>query len=230
MNTHVTAIILAAGSGTRMNMNVTKQKLIIGNETVLHRSVRVFNSCGDIDSIIVVARADEIDFVKAEVSEFDKVIGVTVGGKSRVESAMRGFELVGDKTDFVAIHDSARCFISVEMISKVISDAKIYGAATASAKITDTVKEVNEESDILKTIPRDRLVSVQTPQIFQRELYEKAIRGVDLYDSTVTDDNSLLERIGVFPHCTETGKNNIKITTQDDIAFANFLLERCENV
>ncbi|MBE6644001.1 MAG: 2-C-methyl-D-erythritol 4-phosphate cytidylyltransferase [Ruminococcaceae bacterium] len=230
MNKHVTAIILAAGSSTRMNLNVTKQKILIGSESVLHRAVRVFNECADIDSIIVVARADEQDFAKRETSEFQKVTEITVGGKTRAESASLGFGLVSSDIEFVAVHDAARCFVTSEMISAVIRDAEVYGAATASCKSVDTVKRINSDGAVESTIPRDEIRCVQTPQVFRADLYKKALSGVDLSDLSITDDNILLERIGVFPHCTDTGSNNIKITTQNDVALANFLIFGGTNV
>ena len=226
MNTHVTAIILAAGIGSRMNLNITKQRIMIRNESVLRRTVRIFNECVDIDSIIVVTRADELDFAKNESFGFDKVKRIVEGGDTRLHSAKCGFDSITFKTDFIAVHDAARCFVTAEMISDVVNDAKKYGAATASTKITDTVKMLNGEGKIDKTISRDSLVLVQTPQIFREDLYKKAIYSTDLTDTAITDDNMMLERLGIHPYCTETGKKNIKITTKEDLFFAEFLLSK----
>ena len=230
MSTHVTAIILAAGCGSRMNLSTTKQKIKIGAETVLYRTVRIFNECPDIDSIVVVARKDEYDFAKGEVGNFGKVTEITVGGNTRAESARCGFLLVAGKTDFVAIHDGARCFVTSDMISRVVCDAKKYGAATASSKITDTVKKVSRDGVIESTLPRGDMVLVQTPQVCRADLYEKALQNADLSDSSITDDNMLLENIGIYPYATDTGKNNIKLTTQEDLTIANFLLSGELNV
>ena len=230
MNTHVTAIILAGGFGSRMNLDITKQKIKIGSETVLHRVVRIFNECPDIDSIVVVARVDECDFAKSEVANFDKVTAITVGGKNRAESARCGFSVVEDKTDFIAIHDAARCFVTSDMISRVVFDAKKYGAATASCKVTDTVKKIRHDGTIELTLPRADMVLVQTPQVFKAELYKKALQSADLSDTSITDDNMLLENIGIHPYATDTGKNNIKLTTQEDLIYANFLLSGDLNV
>ena len=226
MNTHVTAIILAAGTGSRMNLNVTKQRISLGCESVLRRTVRIFNECMDIDSIIVVTRMDEIDFAKDETIGLCKVKAIVAGGDTRVHSAKCGFDSISFKTDFIAIHDAARCFISSDMISAVISDAKKHGAATASAKVTDTVKILDNEGRINKTIPRETLVLVQTPQVFRADLYKKAIDSVDFNDDSITDDNMLLERVGIHPYCTDTGKENIKLTTREDLIYAEFLLSK----
>lgn len=223
MNTSVCAVILAAGSGSRMKLDITKQKILLGNESVLHRTVRIFQSSESIDSIIVVCRADEIEFAKEETSEFSKVAEVVVGGETRMESAKLGFFAIPENSDYVAIHDAARCFVTSDMIAAVLSDAEKYGAATASSKVTDTVKLVGKDNCISKTVDRDTLVSVQTPQIFRADLYKKAL---DAYKGNVniTDDNMLVELIGVSPYCTDTGKRNIKLTTVEDLDIANHLL------
>ena len=223
MNTSVCAVILAAGSGSRMKLDITKQKILLGKESVLHRTVKIFQGCESIDSIIVVCRADEIDFAKEETSKFSKVREIVVGGETRFESARLGFLAIPENSDYVAIHDAARCFVSSDMISAVVLDAKKYGAATASVEVTDTVKSVDADNRISATVDRDTLVLVQTPQIFRTDLYKKA---VEAYDGriNVTDDNMLVELIGVKPYCTDTGKRNIKITTVEDLNFANYLL------
>ena len=224
MNDFVTAVVLAGGSGSRMKLNITKQRIVIGNESVLRRTVKVFDKCDSIDSIIVVVREDEVDFAKAELSDMKKVSSVTAGGKTRLESAKKGFDLVNKSTDYVAIHDGARCFVTENIIKAVLDDAKKYGAATASSTLTDTVKKVDGNMDILSNVDRNTLMAVQTPQIFRADLYEKAIGNIDLSDAEVTDDNMLMERIGITVHCTDTGKNNIKLTVPEDISYAEFLL------
>ena len=231
MDMHVTAILLAAGSSSRMNLDITKQRLRIGQgtESVLKRCVRVFNECEDIDSVIIVTRSDELEFATSETADFKKVSAITVGGKTRAESARAGFLLAYGKTDMVAIHDVARCFINKNMISAVVNDAKKYGAATASMRVVDTVKKTDPSGFITSTVNREELRLVQTPQVFSADLYKKALDFSDVGDVTVTDDNILLERIGVYPYCTDTGKTNLKLTTQDDLPFANFLISGEDN-
>jgi 2-C-methyl-D-erythritol 4-phosphate cytidylyltransferase len=222
----VTAVILAAGSGSRMNSKTTKQRMILGGKSVLQRTVSVFNSCSSVESIIVVVRADELDFAKNELSCFSKVAGIVPGGATRVESSFLGFSAIKNQTGLVAIHDAARCFVTEGMIEAVISDAKRYGAATASAVLTDTVKSVDGEGNIIKNIPRNSLVLVQTPQIFRAEYYKKAIETVDITDASITDDNMLMEKIGIKVHCTDTGKSNIKLTTAEDLIYADYILKK----
>lgn len=220
----VAAVILAAGSGSRMNLGVTKQRILLGNESVLRRTTRIFNSCSAISSIIVVVRADELDFATGELVGLEKVRKIAVGGDTRFESAKIGFNLVYGEADYVAIHDAARCFITDKMITAVVSDAVKYGAATASAKVTDTVKAVDAEGNITGTVNRDELMLVQTPQVFSTELYKEALMNNNRENLSVTDDNMLVEQIGGKIHCTDTGKYNVKLTHQEDLNYAVFLL------
>ncbi len=220
----VTAIILAAGSGSRMKMNERKQWLKLDGISVISRTVKAFEVCDNIESIVIVARADEVELAKKELSSFKKIKKIIAGGLVRLESAKIGFESIDWDFDYVAIHDGARCFVTSEIINSVCHDAEKYGAATASNIVTDTVKRIDENLNIVETIDRNVLVCVQTPQIFKKEIYERAISNIDVADDSITDDNMLAERIGVPVHCTQTGKNNIKITFQEDLLLAKSLL------
>ena len=228
MSGKVTAIILSAGSGSRMNASVTKQKLCICGKSVLYHSVKAFASCTDISSIVVVSRPDELDFAREELSSFEG-ISIVPGGKTRIESARNGFiKALELDSDYVAIHDSARCLVTPDIISKVISDAKRYGAATASTKVTDSIKDVGNDGFILGTRDRNTLRIMQTPQIFDKKLYKRAIEVTDINDTTVTDDNAMVERLGVKIYSTETGKENIKLTFFEDLSYAEYVIERRE--
>ena len=222
---HVCAVILAAGSGSRMNMGTPKQYLKVLGESVLRRSVRAFSMCDDIHSIVVVAKIDDIELVKEELGDdFPKLSAIVPGGNIRAVSAKLGFEAIPQETRFVAIHDAARCLISPEDISRVVVAAKEYGAATAASPITNTVKLIGENGFITSTVPRSELVSAETPQIFGVELYARAIsNSAELSD--ITDDNMLVENIGAKIRCVEVS-DNIKITTARDLDFAEFLLSR----
>ena len=222
---NICAVILAAGSGSRMRASITKQRLPILGETVLHRAVRAFEECEVINSIVVVAREDEVSIVKSAVSDFKKIHSVVVGGKTRAESSFLGFEAIPEDADFVAIHDSARCLINPADIAKVVCDAQKYGAATASCVVTDTVKRVGDDGFISATENRDCLRLAQTPQIFKKELYSRAVSSINIRDARITDDNMLLEMTGVKVFCTDIGSYNIKITYPDDILYTEFLLK-----
>ncbi len=220
----VTAIILAAGSGTRMGSEITKQRMEIFGESVLHRSVRAMNECESVDSIIVAVRDDEVEFAKEELlGDFSKLSKIIVGGKSRAESAAIAFSEVACNTDFVAIHDAARCLVTPKMITDVIDMAKKIGAATAGSAVTDTVKHKDTCGMIDATLNRDTLFFASTPQVFSRDLYKKALSQIKDIDM-VTDDNMLVENIGEKIAAVDLGRENIKITTPDDIGYAEYLI------
>jgi 2-C-methyl-D-erythritol 4-phosphate cytidylyltransferase len=226
---YVSALILAAGVGSRMCSETTKQKMEIRGKTVLERAIEIYQNSSLVDDITLVVKADELDFAKSVVTDYTKVKNVIIGGKVRAESAKLGFEAVCKTADFVAIHDAARCLTSTVDVDAVIKDAFIYGAATASTRVTDTVKEVGEDGFIMFTHSRKTMRFVQTPQVFSSELYKKALDSIDVFDDRITDDNFLLENISHPVFCTETNKDNIKITTPEDILYANFLLRGEEN-
>ena len=220
---YTTAIILAAGLGTRMRSEITKQQMKICGRSVLYRSAFAFEHAELVDSIIVVCREEELEFAKAELSGLAKINSFVVGGKTRSESAEHGF-LAASGADFVAIHDAARCMITPSEIDRVISVAHTCGAASATSPITDTVKMVDGSGTVIKTVSRDGLRAAGTPQVFSAENYRMAIsasRG-----AAVTDDNMMAELAGIPVKCVDVDCHNFKITTRDDIEYAEFLIER----
>lgn len=136
------AVIAAAGSGTRMESSTTKQLIELCGIPVVARTLLAFEHDANIDEIIVAARPDEIPLYRefAEKYKIDKLTEVVAGGETRQESVLRGFEKISDKSEFVAIHDGARCLITTDTIDKVLRAAYSWGAATAASHISDTVK------------------------------------------------------------------------------------------
>ena len=225
---NVAAVILAAGSGTRMNINTTKQQLLIADKTVLRRSLEAFDSCPDIKSITLVIKDGEEVFAKEQSEGITKLYRIVTGGKTRAESARLGFYAIPESADFVAIHDAARCLVTPTDISKVISDAITHGAATAATGASDTVKIVSPDGFVTDTPDRSRVMLAATPQIFKTDIYKSALAASDADDVTVTDDNMLVERAGFKVYCTDTGKENIKITHTGDVEYAELILRRRE--
>lgn len=217
----ISAVILAAGSGSRMKSAVPKQYLNILGESVIHRSVRAFYECDLIDSLTVVTRVDETESVRTLLSDLDsKPITVIEGGATRNESAFIGVSATD--AEVVAIHDAARCLVTDEIITAVVNEALRVGAASAGTFSTDTVKET-ENKLIVKTLDRTKLFMAHTPQVFDRSEYLSALDELD-YDGIITDDNMIFELTGRRVAAVETGKNNIKITTAEDLLYAEFLL------
>ena len=222
----ISAVILAAGSGTRMNSSVTKQHMLIFGESVLHRSARAFDESSFISEIVVVARADELKIVSDDLSGLKKPVKIVVGGETRAESASLGFSAIADSSKYLMMHDAARCLVTTEIVDRVALSVLKYGAATASTRITDTVKHSIDGECIESTIPREELYSAQTPQAFKPEqyfvAYDHAVKnGVD----NATDECLLMETLGYTVALVEGEYSNIKMTTPEDIMLAEGLLK-----
>ena len=222
----LSAIILAGGTGSRMNSQIKKQLMEIDGRSVLYYAVRAFEMAPSVNEIIVVTHPDDKERVECTLSSINKPIKVVLGGKTRAESALNGFDAISDSSRFVAIHDAARCLITPDQIEMVIEVAKRHGAASAVMQVSDTVKQVDEQGRIKATISRECLRRAATPQIFQRDLYRLALNNSDVYDPSITDDNILLERIGVDVYTVDVGSENIKITTAEDINIAAEILKK----
>lgn len=219
------AIILAGGVGSRMDSDKHKQFIKIFDKTILERTVSAFEKSGKINEIVVVVREDELEAATSLAAEISasKPISFAVGGACRAESAKNGFSACSDDCDFVAIHDAARCLITPEMIDKVVEKAHNFGAATAVCGISDTVKSVDENGKITATISRDGIFRAQTPQVFAKDIYTKALNNCrDL--SIITDDNMLVEAIGENIYTVDLGQDNVKITTREDLTLAKSIL------
>ena len=224
------AIILAGGSSSRMNSVTTKQRMAICGHSVIWHTVRAFENCCDIDKIIVVAKDGEIDFIKSELADFNKLCGIVVGGKTRAESSYKGLLSVASECTIVVIHDAARCLITPDEISTVVDASRLFGAATAATRVIDTVKSVDSEGCILDTVDRRGLRFVQTPQAFNYQGIMDAFVSADTLSDEITDDNMLYERAGGRIRTVDIGSDNIKITEPRDILLAELILKERGNV
>ena len=229
MDMNISAIVLAAGVGSRMGGDKTKQRIILDGKSVLKRTLIAFDAASSVSEIIIVTREGEIEFARAEASGITKPCKIVVGGACRAESARLGFMAVSDKSNLVAIHDAARCLITPQMIDRVADAASIYGCASAACRMHDTVKIVDEDGFAIGTLERDSIMRAQTPQIFKRELYKRALESVAI-DERITDDNSLVERIGERIFLVDTGNNNLKITEPSDIPTALGIISNREGL
>ncbi len=220
------AIVPAAGAGTRLKGKVKKQFLSIGGKPVLARTLLNLSAAPEIDKIIVVAPSSEISRCKREiVDEYGmvKVNSVIEGGSTRQESVGFGFAALPDDVDLVIVHDGVRPFITGAMISSVVEAAAEYGAAITAINITDTIKEIKDET-VVSTLKRDSLARVQTPQCFRHFILNQAMERALLDGFEGTDEASLVERLNVSVKVVEGSAANIKITTADDLKLAEALL------
>jgi 2-C-methyl-D-erythritol 4-phosphate cytidylyltransferase len=221
----VAAIIVAAGEGKRMR-GMDKVFAPLGGQPVLLRATRPFQKSPLVDQIVVVVSGEKENRCRALVTgpEWSKVTDVCLGGERRRDSVAAGLERLTD-FDWVVIHDGARPLVTVDLIERGLEAAKETGAAAAAVPVTDTIKVVEKDGMVRQTPPRQNLRAVQTPQVFRFDVIQIAHKQ-DVSD--VTDDSSLVERLGHKVKLYTGSYDNIKITTPDDLALAEILLKKYE--
>ena len=225
-NRFTSAIIVAAGDSTRMGYKLSKQLIPLNGRAAIEYTLQAFQSSPLIDEIIVVARSKDIDDIAHIAFAFKKVSSVTAGGAERVESVKKGVKAADKRATHYAIHDGARVLITPEQIEKVVNAAYECGAATLGTPVTDTVKVVDESGVILSTPDRSSMWAVQTPQVFEKELYKRAMANAIENELSVTDDCSMIEAIGGKVRVIRGEYSNIKLTTPVDITVAEALLAK----
>ena len=218
-------VIVCAGNSTRMG-GVNKILLPLGERKVIGVTMQAFQSCESVSEIVIVAREDDIPAIQAEAEAagITKLAACTTGGSTRQESVFNGVRKISKDTELVAIHDGARPLVKPEYIEKVIKDASVFGGATLGVPVKDTIKTV-DGGLIIDTPPRSSLYITQTPQIFKRRLYFEGIDFALEHGLDFTDDCQLVEAIGGKVAMTVGDYTNIKITTPEDIAIAEVLLQ-----
>jgi 2-C-methyl-D-erythritol 4-phosphate cytidylyltransferase len=220
-----TAIIAAAGNGTRTNSPVPKQFLEILGKPLLVHTIERFEMCPAIDEIILVLAAGEIDNFKQILEKYGlaKVRKIVAGGETRAGSVRNGLDAIaGSAGDIVAVHDGARPLVSVKEIAQTIEKAGETGAACLVAAVTDTIKEV-ADGRIMGTIDRGKLRRALTPQAFRYEILQKAFAEGGA-GAEVTDECYLVEKLGQKIAYVEGSARNIKVTHSEDILLAEFYL------
>lgn len=212
----VTAIVVAAGRGTRFGGDLPKQFLKIEGKTVLEKSVKAFEEHPCVDDILVVANGDFIGLCRELCRGFDKVKGILPGGNQRQDSVNEGLKMV--EQGLVLIHDGARPFVGSEIIDSVLKEAYNQGAAVPCVAVKDTVRQVCQGlGGMSHTLDRKTLFNVQTPQGFEVKILKEAFEAAYKYGYYGTDDASLVERLGRPVALAEGSYENIKITTREDL-------------
>lgn len=224
-----TAIVLAAGSGKRMNSKVHKQYLLLKGKPVLYYSLKAFED-SRIDDIILVVGAGDIDFCRKEIVEqygFKKVHAIVEGGKERYHSVYEGLKAAGE-TDYVLIHDGARPFVSGPIIARTLDAVCEYKACVVGMPVKDTIKIVDEDTFAKETPNRSHVWMVQTPQAFSYSLiYDAYTRMLADEDTAITDDAMVVERMTDYKvKLIEGSYENIKITTPEDLDVAEKFFEK----
>ena len=226
MATH--AIIVSAGTGSRMNRTTPKQYLPLQGLPILGHTVLAFNQCNDVDFIILVVPAKDVSFCRDQLLsglKIDKPIRVVAGGERRQDSALNGILAIDDKTGIVVIHDGVRPLIHPKLISRCIKEADIHGACILGIPLQDTLKSVDQSNErVKKTLLRENMWLAQTPQAFQYKLIREAHATASRDGFEATDDASLLERMGIPVRILTGSKHNIKITTKEDLILADAII------
>ncbi|HRG53627.1 MAG TPA: 2-C-methyl-D-erythritol 4-phosphate cytidylyltransferase [Bacteroidia bacterium] len=216
-------IIVAAGSGSRMKSAIPKQFIELHGKPVLMHTIQKFSdTIPDATIIVVIAKEYEQGW-KALCSQHAFSIShqLTLGGATRYESVKNGLELVPD-AGVVGIHDAARPLVSSETILKVFEEAEVMGNASPAVPLSDSIRRVKGNENI--AVDRNQYSVIQTPQCFHSRLIKKAF--LKPYQAEFTDDATVLEAFGEKIHLIEGNRENIKITTAQDLIIANALLSK----
>jgi len=222
------AVIVSAGKGHRFAGEKKKQFSLLAGRPVLCHTLDKFETCPSIDSIQLVVGHEDLDYTLKEIVEayrYKKVSKIVPGGKVRQESVKNGIETLPSDTDIVVIHDGVRPFVTYQMIEESIQAARQYKAAIVAMPVKETIKMAGPDRIVLKTLDRESLWQVQTPQTFQVDVIRKAFHKATEEGFVGTDDASLVERMEIKVYIVSGSYENIKITTPEDLILANLLLQ-----
>ncbi|MGO4548938.1 2-C-methyl-D-erythritol 4-phosphate cytidylyltransferase [Paenibacillus sp. 2TAB23] len=219
-------IIVAAGKGTRMGTKESKQYLQLADKPILVHTLELFQSLDWVKEAVLVVGSDDVERCSGWVKEYgmSKVTAVVAGGKERQHSVHCGLQEL--TTDWVMVHDGVRPLVTADAVRACCSQAEQSGASVLAVPVKDTIKQVNEAGVIVSTPDRRSLWAIQTPQAFRRVLLLEAHERALAEQFVGTDDAMVVERMGVNVTVAEGEYTNIKITTPEDLPWAEFLLAK----
>lgn len=232
----VYALIPAAGQGRRLPGAVKKQFSMLGRFPLIVHALRTFESASIVDEVCCIAPLEDLSYFEGLPVHYKltKVRGILPGGKMRQDSVMAGMAFLEKKAqdhDIVVVHDGARPFITVGLIERVVEEAYRWGGAVAALPLTDSLKQVSEDGMIQKSVPREGLWVMQTPQAFRKGILAQAFHEAAQNCFYGTDEASLVARVGGSIRCVEGDPENIKITSALDFKMAERILRaRAEGV
>jgi 2-C-methyl-D-erythritol 4-phosphate cytidylyltransferase len=218
LNNTLSVILLAGGSGKRFGGSTPKQYTLIKGKPVFYYSLNVLKNIKNVEEIIVVAQP-EYRHLFACINKFANP------GKERQDSVFNGLEMVSCKSQYVLIHDSARPIINEIDVNHLIHDAKLYGAATLASPLTSTIKESLDKNFVSKTLQRENLFLIHTPQVIRKDILKSGFEKLRKENLNVTDDVSLVELLNLKVKLTLSSSYNIKITTQQELKIAELLID-----
>ena len=220
------AIIVAAGKGTRMGPNVDKLFLDLNGNPVVAHTWKRFNDASCIDEIVLVVR-DGLQSAFQDLARnfrLNKPFRLVPGGAERQDSVWNGLEGLSQKSEIVAIQDAARPCTSESLIAATVEAAQQFGAAVAARPVTDTIKQSSDGNLIEKTVDRSKLFAVQTPQTFRVKVIRRALAEVRKQGLLITDDTAACELISQPVKLVVSSEPNPKVTRREDLPYIEFLL------
>lgn len=228
------AIVLSAGTGSRMKSDIPKQYMDLNGRPVIYYSLKAFED-SNVESIVLVTGRDDIEYCRKEIVEkygFTKVKAIVAGGAERYDSVFEGLKAIND-CDYVMIHDGARPMLDSNIIERAWRGAVEYKACVVGMPVKDTIRIVGTDGTAISTPDRKSLWQIQTPQAFDYRLiyeaYSKVLADVKAgkQKANITDDAMIVEcASNVKVHMTEGDYRNIKITTPEDIQVAEIFLKK----
>lgn len=223
----VSALIVAAGQGTRMGVGVEKLFLEVAGKPVIAHTLGRFEAVDCVSEVVMAIREELREKFEGLIrgEGFKKPIRFVAGGPTRQHSVWNGLQGLSDETEIVAIHDGARPCVSPDLITRTIEAARVYGAAVAAMRVTDTIKESEDGEFISRNLERSRLWSVQTPQCFRVNIIRKAIQMAFEKGYDFTDDTAACELIGQKVRLVESVTANPKVTVPSDLSYIELLLK-----
>jgi 2-C-methyl-D-erythritol 4-phosphate cytidylyltransferase len=227
----VAVIIPAAGAGKRMRGEIPKQFMELNSRPMLVHTLTVFEHWAGAESVVVVVPENEQDRVAGWTEDYQlkKIIQIVCGGPRRQDSVYNGLRALRQEIDIVLVHDGVRPMISTSILDNCAEAVSNTGAAIAAVPIKDTIKEIADDKMVIRTLDRNRLWAVQTPQGFRKEILMRAMEQAAKDSFTGTDEASLVERLKIPITVVEGCYKNIKITTAEDLLLAETFLKARKN-
>src|SRR5919109_1919069 len=222
----LTAIIVAGGSSQRVGFD--KLFATIGGEPVIVHTIRAFERAKSVNEIVVVTREQRRDEIRkiSSGAGLKKIRAIVSGGERRQDSVRAGLDRINRAAEYVAVHDAARPLITPEQIERAFEECRVHGAVALAQPVSDTLKRADAKLLVFGSVDRHELYAMQTPQIFDRKLIERAYRAVYDENISVTDEVSAVERLGHKIALVLNDDLNFKITYPRDLAMAEFVLRQ----
>ncbi len=210
-----------------------KPYLELFDKPILAHTLGAFDQNSVVDTIFVIVDGPDFDTCRSAVIEpynFQKVASLVPGGVTRQDSVFNGLKVLPDDTDFVVVHDGVRPFVTDEMIFTCIEAASDWGAAVVAVPVKDTIKVADSDGFVVDTPDRSQLWTIQTPQVFRKNLLLEAHRYARRKQMQLTDDAALVEQLGLKVKCVMGSYSNLKITTPEDLVVAEALMRKTEKI